>query len=143
MISKALKDFGPPEKSKIQKLFKEFYYHVIYPVTNPVKRFFYKLGRAYDYAKFSWNSPDWDSAFLFDIMVFKLKRIKKCLIEGIAIQEDENMAALDEAIAICERLFAENHEDKYRDAHDEKWGESNFFTEKGFFKSNRKNVITE
>ena len=55
-------------------------------------------------------------------MSFKLKRVYKCLQNGHAIQEKEDMNALKETIKVCERLFSEDYDDKYHKAHDKKYG---------------------
>ena len=79
--------------------------------------------RSLAFAKHGWLSFDFDSAYIFNLMAFKLKRIYKCLENDQAIQTKEDMAYLKEAINICERLFDHNYDDKYHKAHDKKWGQ--------------------
>lgn len=91
---------------------------------NYIKRSFSKLVRAFQYAKFSWNNEDWDHAFIWQLLGFKLKRVKINLDNGYGVQEPDDSAALMEAIAICERLSSEDEYGLELDsAHAEKWGE--------------------
>lgn len=85
--------------------------------------YYERISRCFAYARFGYKNHDFDSILLYDLMAFKLKRIYKCLKDGHAIQEKENMDALLEAIDICNRLSNENYESKYLDLHDSKWGE--------------------
>lgn len=97
--------------------------HTYYPVESVFCRYYERISRSLAFARHGWMHYDFESAYLYDIMAFKLKRIYSVLETGHAIQEDEDMAALKEAIEICERLYKGNYEDKHYDAHSEKWGE--------------------
>lgn len=101
-----------------------------------------RLSRAWAYACFSWLNYDFDSVCLYNLMSFKLKRIRHCLENGIAVQEKEDMLALDEAIAICDRLYAELYEDKYYERLDDKWGKLTTSSGK-WFNSVREKRVTE
>lgn len=118
--SKALKDWENKERPKIVELFLSY---LVYPITDRYDRYKERISRTLAYARLAWLHYDFDAAYLWDVMAFKLKRIEKCLLNGHAIQEDEDMAALREAIEICERLFKDEHDDKYHQEHDKKWGE--------------------
>lgn len=96
--------------------------YIYYPVDAFISRTHERASRSLAFAKHGWMHYDFESAYLYDIMAFKMKRIYECLENGHAVQEDEDMKALKEAIAICERLFKGNYDDKYYKAHDKKWG---------------------
>lgn len=113
-IRKDFEDFG---------FWKGLYYRVICPPIDLYHRYTERICRTLAFARKAWLHYDFDSAYLWDIMAFKLKRIEKCLINGHAIQEAEDMAAIKESIQICERLFGEDYEDPYWKIHDAKWGE--------------------
>jgi hypothetical protein len=65
---------------------------------------------------------DFDHAYIWDLMAFKLRRILDVLVDGHLHQDPESIKALKEAIKICDRLHEQNYEDKYHTAHDRKWG---------------------
>ena len=129
--SKALKSGNRWEREKepttrlgkawkaVKDKYKEYVY---WPVTSYYHRYTERIGRSYAFATFGWLNYDFDSGLMWPLLEFKFKRIKKALIEGVAIQEDEHMAALDEAIKICGRLANEEYDYKYHRAHDKKWG---------------------
>lgn len=134
MISKAIK--GLPRKAALeleekeptkflramQKIAYAFKMYIYYPVDSFISRTYERASRSLAFAKRGWMHYDFESAYLYDIMAFKLKRIYKCLEQGHAIQHDEDMLALKEAIEICERLFKGDYDSKYYEAHELKWG---------------------
>lgn len=101
----------------------DFWIDVRYFIPNNYMRLKERLSRAWSYARFGWLNYDFDSLCLYSLMSFKLKRIKYSLENGVAVQEKEDMLALDEAIVICDRLYTELYEDKYYKQLDDKWGE--------------------
>ncbi len=134
MKSKALKNIIPDWYGDDEKgFFKKIAYFIEKYVFWPVERFFqiYKerILRSYDYAKFGWDNHDWDMAYVYDVFLFKLKRLYKGLENGHAIHEDEDMVALKELTKIVYRLRRENHERKYLRKHDKKWGKLEHRTE--------------
>lgn len=134
------------QSKKIQEIIdniKDFSIKVKYFIPDTYSLLKERIGRILSYAKFSYRNYDFDSAFLYSLMSFKLKRLRNCLINGIAVQQENDMKALDEAISICDRLHADSHDLKYYDNHDEKWGELECDFSSGCFKSSRKNVKTK
>lgn len=141
MRSKALKPFGKrflteecgcPEGDygkmhvihKALRAVGRFYmFQVYYPITGFYHRITERVGRSLSWAKFTYLNYDFDSAFLYDVMEFKLKRLEHCLKNGHAVQQKEDMKALKELIKICKRLHNyDDYDDKYHDEHDKKWG---------------------
>jgi hypothetical protein len=129
--SKALKEnyFGKDDKEHgklvtillyLPKLVRE---HIYYPLESLYSRYTERIGRSYAFAKIGWLNYDFDSHSLYDLMAFKLARIHKALVDGVAYQDDEDMNALLEAIKLCNRLYDEKYDDSYQDEHDKKWGE--------------------
>jgi hypothetical protein len=153
-LSKRLADeMSECEGNMIQKLFYLLKMNVYYPVDSFINRIIERTTRSYSFAKHGWLSYDFDSHTLYDLMAFKLKRIHIGLVEGHCEHNEENLNALIEAIAICERLANENYDDKYHETHSAKWGEIDTesipeYDDKGKIKwyrwnTSRKNVITE
>jgi len=97
--------------------------YLVYPVQDFISKYSERISRSYAFANVGWKNYDFDSQFLFEIMSFKLKRIQKCLKNGCAVQETEDMSALQEAIDICERLSETDYDSKYHELHNKKWGE--------------------
>ena len=100
-----------------------FLVYAYYPIESFLSMYWERSMRSLAFAKHGWLSFDFDSAYIFNLMAFKLKRIYKCLENDRAIQTKENMDSLKEAINICECLFDYNYDDKYHKAHDKKWGQ--------------------
>lgn len=134
MISKALR--GLPRKAalemrkqeptfarkiiqKIDYVWKMYFY---YPIDSFISRTYERVSRSLAFAKHGYMHYDFESAYIYDLMAFKMKRIYKCLKNGHAIQNDEDMKALKEAIVICERLFKGDYDAKYYKLHEKKWG---------------------
>jgi hypothetical protein len=101
---------------------KFFLFVVYYPIESFFTRLVERIGRSVSWARFTYLNYDFDSAFLYSVMSFKLNKLHKCLENGHAVQQTEDMEALKELIAICDRLFSGNYDDKYLDQHDDKWG---------------------
>lgn len=129
--SKALKRnyFGKKReepKTKLQKTLRfisdAFKTYIYWPVEHNYRVYSERISRSFAFARIGWLNYDFDSGFLYDLMSFKLKRIQKVLLDGHAIQENNDMDALKEAIKICDRLRECNYEDKYLRQHDKKWG---------------------
>lgn len=123
MGNKAIKMdlYEKPESffSKLIGKIKMLYYRIY----DFFRKYYDRIIDFYQWGKFGMTNFDWDHSFALSLMVFKLKRVKKALINGHAIQEKEDMDALDEVIAIYERLANGNYEDTHLAFHDEKWGE--------------------
>lgn len=154
--SKALK-WGRPRRTKeatgFQKIKNEVVFflkiHLYYSVTGFFRRYYERASRSLAYARFGWLHYDFDSAFIYDLMAFKMRRLLDCLIHGHAIQEKENMDALREAIKICDRLHEGEYDAKYYKLHEKKWGKlKTWFTPiegstSSRWNSTRKNIKTK
>lgn len=106
-----------------QVISQAFRKYIYYPVDSFINRNLERASRSLAFAKHGWMHYDFESAYLYDIMAFKLKRIYPVLRDGHAIQDDTDMKALKEAIAICERLFKGDYDAKYYKIHTKKWGQ--------------------
>ena len=113
-----------------------------YDISGFFRRTYERISRSIAFAKFGYLNHDFDHSYLFQLMSFKMKRIKICLENGLAEQQEEDLKALDEAISICDRLANGNYDDKYYSVLDIKWGESEFSFDDGF-KCTRKNRVTK
>ena len=82
--------------------------YLIWPVTDNFRILKERTKRSYDYACFGWLNYDFDMACAWDLFEFKLRRLYKCLENGHAIQEPEDMKALRELIKIVRRLGNSN-----------------------------------
>lgn len=131
--SKALKGFPykklrnrKEEENPVKEFFSKIFTSIQYfywDVESFFHRYKERIGRSFDYARFGWLNYDFDSAYMFHLMEFKLKRILDCLLHGHAVQDKVNIDALKEAIKIVERLGSSHeYDDKYHEAHSKKWG---------------------
>ena len=96
--------------------------YLIWPVTDKFRILKERTKRSYAYARFGWLNYDFDMACAWDLFEFKLRRLYKCLENGHAIQEPEDMKALRELIKIVRRLGRGRYEDIYYRQLDKKWG---------------------
>ena len=87
--------------------------YLIWPVTDNFRILKERTKRSYDYARFGWLNYDFDMACAWDLFEFKLRRLYKCLENGHAIQEPEDMKALRELIKIVRRLGYEQYDRIY------------------------------
>lgn len=121
MSIKRIKDsnFNPARENVVINKLKDIFYYPIYDTFN---KYSDRISRSFAFARFGWKNYDFDFGYTYEIMIFKLKRLHACLLDGHAEQEEGDLAALLEAIAICERLSLGDHDDKYLEVHDKKWG---------------------
>jgi hypothetical protein len=123
--SKALKEYKYVDPDDLTFLQKIPYYLKKYFIEEPrwfIEHKYRKLKKAYEYAKLSWTSYDWDMSYAYQLFNFKLKRLYKALENGTAFQEPEDMKALKELIKIVHRLGNKQYDRKYHRLHDQKWG---------------------
>jgi hypothetical protein len=106
-------------KSVIEKIKFDFYY----PIVDALNTLQERLERSFSFAVIGWKNYDFDSAYVYNLMSFKLKRVREALVHGDAVHEDVDLEALVEAINICDRLFLNDYDNKYHEAHSLKWGE--------------------
>lgn len=84
---------------------------------HPVRLFKRNLKRSFEYAKYGWNSHDWDYHYLIDEIAWKLKRIGKYIKEENLIQEAD--AVYDETHEAAKLLVNPTDEDALDKATDE------------------------
>ena len=96
--------------------------YLIWPVTDNFRILKERTKRSLAYARFGWLNYDFDMACAWDLFEFKLRRLYKCLENGHAIQEPEDMKALRELIKIVRRLGSDQYDRKYLRLHNKKWG---------------------
>jgi len=115
-----------PECGYIGKVFHTIGRFAMFKVYYPVESFFRRIkeraARSCRWAAFTYKNYDFDSVYLYDVMAFKLKDLKKCLENGHSIQEKEDMDALHDLIKICGRLRRQRYDSIYHKLHDRKWG---------------------
>ena len=115
---------GKKKMRKVLENIKEFLVEGVYCKSLWfVRRHIKNTKRALEYAYFAYNNHDWDHAYIYDLLAYKLKRVKKELANGCAIHEKEILEALDEAVLICRRISDDNYEEKYFEVHNKKWGD--------------------
>jgi hypothetical protein len=82
-----------------------------------------QLQRMWAFAMFGRENYDFDGAYLIALIVFKLKRIQRCLVnDSVCFHEPKTLQALRIAIRLGDRLSGE-HYDRAMNYHNKKWGE--------------------
>lgn len=112
-----------PVKKAIHAVWHFVKFEILYPIDGFYHRYKERIGRSIAFARFGWLNYDFDAYTMYDLMQFKLKRIQKALIKGMAIQEKEDMDALQVAIKLTGRLYRGNYERYFHKLHDRKWGD--------------------
>ena len=95
--------------------------YFINDIFDKIEHILIKLNRSLSYAKFGYNNEDYDFNFFYDMMLFKLKRIKKSLEEGSSVFQEEEKEALNKLIKVCDRLYKENYDEEYYNKYEKKW----------------------
>lgn len=95
---------------------------VYYPTENFYKWNKKRIKRSYDYARFGWDNYDWNFAYVYALLEFKLKRLHKTLEKGHSIQEEKDMKALKDLTKVVRRLRKNGYDNWYYRSHDRKWG---------------------
>jgi hypothetical protein len=99
-------------------------YWTIYPIESWYHRYKERISRSWAFAKMAWLNYDFDAHTIWEILEFKLKRVLNVLENFAHLeQQDEDLLALKEAIAICGRLHADDYDMIRHAEHDKKWGE--------------------
>lgn len=112
------------------------------------------IKRSYDYTRFGWEAWDFDALTIERYMLFKLKRVQECLINGscdLTVESGpKKMKALKLTLKLLTRLNGHYH--RFSDLHDLKWGNMvTWFEPAGFdknygdlmyWKSSRPNATT-
>jgi hypothetical protein len=121
---------------KLRKLKKEIKFELEYYFENNIFRkiyryithgFWYKLEMAYSYAKLGWNSHDFDHVYIDEFLLFKLKRMYKCFINGYHSETCENYKPKMKSIKLVIKLLNlylndEERYFKFYNLHNKKWG---------------------
>lgn len=97
------------------------YYLERIPGFSFLRSHFNRFCRACAFFKIGYNNFDWDCGYVHQLMLFKLKRLRKGLHEGYAIHEEKHIKALDLCIKLLD-LNINGPNDKFMRLHDEKWG---------------------
>jgi len=89
---------------------------MIYKIRLFFRIWFERLERMISFAKLGYDNYDFDYAHVYDILLFKLKRLEKVLKNGDTEQNDKSMRALSLAIKLCKRLQEEDYSFHYQNA---------------------------
>ena len=82
-----------------------------------------QVQRMWAFAMFGRENYDFDGAYLIALIVFKLKRIQRCLVnDAMCDHEPKTLQALRIAIRLGDRL-SDEHYDRAMNRHNKKWGE--------------------
>jgi len=115
-----------------------------------IKRFFSKLARSLQFAKFGWNNFDWDNYHLLDLIRFKLERMRIALKDGMCDHNKTTTQSLRVAVKLLERILEDDYGRSLFNQHDAKWGEFTYYFKDlddkptySEMKINRDKVVTE
>jgi len=117
----------------------------------------HRLKRSWAYAKLGYNNWDFDAITIEHYLLFKLKRVQDCLINGhvdYSVGEGpKQLKALKLCIKLLERLNqGDMGYNRFMDLHDKKWGESKHWFEEvesdkphqgSYLRTSRPNANTE
>jgi hypothetical protein len=106
---------------------KDFIFKYLY---EPVERIYFRLAHVIAWLPAIWQDRDFDYAYLFYMLEFKFKRIRKDIASSEVVEEQikEMLEPLDRAIFLLHRINNQ-HENEYEEIvklekeHEEKYGE--------------------
>ena len=89
-----------------------------------MKKIFRGIQNLIAYAKLIWNDRDYDHAFLYQLLSFKLSRMEKFFASPSAqrMDADEISAAIGACRDALERVMNDNYLEDEVEAFDKKWG---------------------
>lgn len=91
----------------------------------PIIRFYRQVSRSLAWAKLAWNNYDWDHGYLMEVIVFKLKRMEKEILNGHHIPDK----VTNQSLKLCVKLGEKLRKDDYHyfgGLHNAKWGPVEF-----------------
>lgn len=108
-----------------------------------IKKFFSWIKKSIEYAWFLREDEDWDYVFIYNLLAYKLKRTRECIIKNDYI---EGTKRIERQIKYAEYLI-EIVKDGYtatkmREAHEVKWGRLDFLSDKTEKNGNRITTLT-
>lgn len=116
MLSKAVK-MG----DKLQWWEYVLYYPPVSWAYFPVRRIYRKLARSWAYARFGWSNYDFDSGYVFDLLVFKLERLQRAMLDdGHTVHDKATVQSLRLVTRLLKRLN-DNGYSYFYDRHNAKW----------------------
>jgi len=83
-----------------------------------------KLTRSLSGAKLLWNNEDWDSAFLLELMSWKLKRLEKAIRYGHCVGQEKRADEIRTCILLIERIINHNYISEGYAKHLDDWWKS-------------------
>lgn len=97
--------------------------YIYYPIVDFYNKYSSRVKRSFDYAVFGWTNHDFDYAYMYEIIHFKLKRIQKTLVnDKHHVHRKSTWKSLNDAIDILDRLNKDYYEEEYYKIYDKKWG---------------------
>ena len=116
MLSKAVKLCG-----KLRWWEYALYYPPVSWVYFPVRRICRKLSRSWAYARVGWSNYDFDSGYVFELLIFKLKRLRRALLdEGHTVHDKATVQSLKLVTRLLIRLRDDDYSYFYG-RHNAKW----------------------
>jgi hypothetical protein len=78
-----------------------------------------------------WKDRDWDKDYIMKILIFKLKKNRKYMLEYSHVENEDQILSITECIELLERVHNEweNYEEPAYRKYEEKWGKSDYYTE--------------
>ena len=113
-----------------------------------ISSFFESIYRVMRWLPVIWNDRDWDDAYFFKLLEFKLTGMKKDMEEGPGLYDYKSAEQIEYALKILRRINSCPYIDIAYMFHDKKWGEIKLRWEKiegtnrGRLFIDRDNVIT-
>lgn len=116
--------------------------HMWYDLTNGI-------ASCWRWKKVIWNDRTWGYSNIVDVLIFKLKIDREAFLKNDHTTSTAEMTSkMLEVITLLERWRSHDYYEKYRKAHDEKWGEDRTYFVKlrngaSLWKSERDDRLTE
>lgn len=89
-----------------------------------IRRFIERIRHVFHWLPIIWRDHDFDHAYLYDILIFKLENMQKFFASEYAWTSDAEKHALELFVAVemLKKLRVNYFEEETMEEHDEKWG---------------------
>lgn len=95
-----------------------------YDIITEIQNLPFNIYNIFGWIKVLWNNFDWDGSFLLEILEYKIKRMKKYMMEDSYLTKGvitEDVMDMDTCIDACRNLIDKNFEHDLIDKHYEKY----------------------
>lgn len=110
---------------------KSFIYYYTQKIQIPIENFFIGIRNIFAWLPIIWKDRNWDQYFIMNILLFKLKRTQRFMLDTECPPDNITLSSISRCIELLEKVHNEweSYEEPAYRKHEEKWGKSDFYRE--------------